>query len=220
MNTIGVLSCLLLAAAVAQEPKRCTVPELLTGSYSVMGIDGFYSSQGTASYDALAQRIRFRNHGRIGNMTYSLDQLMLFSEKVYYDIDWSNFSCQKRSLDGTFNPLQVPADAKLMGQVFMGSSSGWGMGVLTNTWYGSLPGNGSYTSVFTEIGCLPSYVSEYTPQTGWTTFSMFNWVLGNTDPMDYIPPFFCAKTRLREEEEPVSVFSALKSLLKRFKTDN
>lgn len=45
-------------------------------------------------------------------------------------------------LDSSFIPMQVPPDAKLMGQVFMGSSSAWGMGVLINTWYGSLSENG------------------------------------------------------------------------------
>lgn len=51
-------------------------------------------------------------------------------------------SCKKMKLDSSFIPMQVPPDAKLMGQVFMGSSSSWGMGVLTNTWYGSLSENG------------------------------------------------------------------------------
>lgn len=43
--------------------------------------------------------------------------------------------------------MHVPSDAKLMGQVFMGSSSSWGMGVLANTWYGALPPNGKRNTV-------------------------------------------------------------------------
>lgn len=38
--------------------------------------------------------------------------------------------------------MQVPDDANLMAQIFLGSSSSWGMGVLVNTWSGDLPGNG------------------------------------------------------------------------------
>lgn len=45
-------------------------------------------------------------------------------------------------LDASFIPMQVPPDAKLMGQAILGSSSSWGMGVLVNTWYGPLSNNG------------------------------------------------------------------------------
>lgn len=63
-------------------------------------------------------------------------------QKVYYEIDWRKFSCTKKALDASFIPMQVPADAKLLNQVFIGSSSGWGMGLLVNNWYGPLPNNG------------------------------------------------------------------------------
>lgn len=38
--------------------------------------------------------------------------------------------------------MHVPADAKLMGPVFLGSSSTGGAGLLVNNWYGDLPNNG------------------------------------------------------------------------------
>ncbi|CAK6953285.1 ependymin-2-like isoform X2 [Scomber scombrus] len=133
-------------------------------------------------------------------------------QKVYYEIDWSNFTCKKMPLDTSFVPMQVPSDAQLMGQVVMGSSSSWGMGVLVNTWYGSLPGNGFYSSVFTEIGCIPLTVSLVTPASGWTTVSTFDWVLGISTAMDFVPPFFCAKSSLEETKTPDNFFTALRSL--------
>lgn len=48
-------------------------------------------------------------------------------------------------------------------------------------------------------------------------FSTFNWVLGNTNPMDFSPPFFCAKAKLDETEAPVNMFTALKSLAMKLK---
>ncbi|XP_070829386.1 ependymin-like [Chaetodon trifascialis] len=221
MNFISVLSCLslLLAAAFAQQPQPCVVPPLLSGGVSLMAANGLVMSTGTITYDAFGQRMRVRNYGMIGNQTFAMDQLMLFNKKVYYEIDWSNFSCTKKALDTTFNPMQVPADAKLMGQVFMGSSSSWGMGVLTNTWYGSLPQNGMYMSVFTEIGCIPLTFMSYTPASGWTTVSTFNWVLGNTNPMDYVPPSFCSKSQLMKTEAPDTVFTALESLAMKTKKE-
>ncbi|XP_070782351.1 ependymin-like [Enoplosus armatus] len=212
MNFLAVLSCLslLLAAAVAQQPKPCVVPPLMSGGLTVMA--GNVMSTGTISYDAFGERMRVRNFGVAGNHTLALDQIMLFKQKVYYEIDWRKFSCKKKALDTTFIPLHVPSDAKLMGQVFMGSSSSWGMGVLVNTWYGDLPQNGTYSSIFTEIGCIPMTFTAYTPASGWTTISTFNWVVGNSNPMDYIPPFLCAKSKLDETETPDTIFTALESL--------
>ncbi|XP_034398211.1 ependymin-like [Cyclopterus lumpus] len=221
MNFLSVLSCLSLAltAAFAQNPKPCVAPPLMSGGFTVMDASGLFMSTGTVSYDAFGQRMRVRNYQLVSNQTSSTDQLMLFNQKVYYEIDWSNLSCKKKALDTTFLPMQVPSNAKLMGQVFMGSSSSWGMGVLVNTWYGELPQNGHYSMGFTEIGCIPLTVSSYSPASGWATLSTFNWVLGNTNPMDYSPPFFCAKSKLEETETPVTFFTALQSLAMKTKEE-
>lgn len=72
----------------------------------------------------------------------SIHSLCSSFQGVYYESNWKTLSCKKMKLDSSFIPMQVPPDAKLMGQVFMGSSSSSGMGVLTNTWYGSLSENG------------------------------------------------------------------------------
>uniref|UniRef100_A0A3B4U5Y0 C-type lectin domain-containing protein n=1 Tax=Seriola dumerili TaxID=41447 RepID=A0A3B4U5Y0_SERDU len=106
-------------------------------------------------------------------------------------------SCKKKALDTSFIPMHVPSDAKLMGQVFLGSSSSFGMGVLVNTWYGDLPHNGKWEHCKVNF-CL--------------YFSTFNWVVRKSNPIDYIPPFFCAKSKLEETETPDTVFTALKSL--------
>ncbi|KAM7009564.1 ependymin-like [Tautogolabrus adspersus] len=218
MNVLGVLSCLslLLAAAASQEPKPCVAPALMNGGLTVMTVGAFLST-GTVSYDAIGQRMRVRTMGLAANQTAVLDTLMLFNKKVYYEINWSKFTCKKKMLDTDFIPMHVPSDAKLMGQVFMGSSSSWGMGVLTNTWYGDLPGNGTYSSVFTEIGCVPMTFTSYTPESGWITVSTFNWVLGNSNPMDFFPPYICAKAQLEETETPANMFTVLKSLALRDK---
>ncbi|XP_005454839.1 ependymin [Oreochromis niloticus] len=214
MNLISLLSCLsvLLAAAVAQYPKPCAVPPLMTGGINVMGANGYMSSTGTISYDAYGQRMRVRNAGIVGNQTFTLDQLMLFSQKVYYEIDWSKLSCKKLPLDASFIPMQVPSDATLVGQAIVGSSSAWGMGILTNTWSGKLSENSFYTSLFTEIGCIPVTFTGYTPQSGQTTINTFNWVLGISNPMDFFPPIICTSSKLEETETPHNVFTALQSL--------
>ncbi|CAI5679693.1 ependymin [Oreochromis niloticus] len=221
MNFVSVLSCLslLLAAAVAQYPKPCVVPPLLTGSFSMSAGNGFISASGSVTYSALGQQMRLRSIGVTAGQTFIVDQVMLFNEKVYYEIDWSKESCKKFPLNTEFIPMQVPANAKLMGQSFLGSSSSWGMGVLTNTWYGKLSENGHYTTAFTEVGCIPIFFSGYTPETGWITYDTFNWIIGTSNPMDFIPPDFCVASKLEETKTPHSFFTAVESLAMKTKRD-
>lgn len=185
---------------------------------------------------------------------------------MYYEIDWSKLSCKKKRLDTSFVPMHVPKDAKLMGQIILGSSSSWGMGVLVNNWYGDLPNNGktvlllqtlchfvlwfsrqygwtfhipathklgqnadrptltirsaalqtfwtenmlgvlqlslsahsllsvlwcfmcsgTYSTVFTEIGCIPLTFTAYTPASGWTTI---RWALELMKPQEHNRPY-------------------------------
>uniref|UniRef100_A0A3B4U6M1 Ependymin-like 1 n=1 Tax=Seriola dumerili TaxID=41447 RepID=A0A3B4U6M1_SERDU len=203
MNFISVLSCLNPCEAISI---------FLFTFYSVslfqMAGNGLFMSTGTITYDAFGQRMRVRNYGFSGNQTFGVDQLMLFNQKVYYEIDWSKLSCKKKALDTSFIPMHVPSDAKLMGQVFLGSSSSFGMGVLVNTWYGDLPHNGKWEHCARDKETW-LYLDKTT----------FNWVLGNTNPMDYTPPFFCAKSKLEETETPDTVFTALKSLAVKTKNE-
>uniref|UniRef100_A0A667Z8Y2 Ependymin n=1 Tax=Myripristis murdjan TaxID=586833 RepID=A0A667Z8Y2_9TELE len=187
---------------------------LLSLSLPQVGADGAIMSTGRIKYDAFGQRVLVRNLVTAGNHTFSVEHLMLFKQNVYYEMDWSRFSCQKKKLDPSFIPMQVPADANHMGQVVIGSLSSWGMGVTVNTWYGALPPNGMYMHVFTDAGCFPATLLAFTPESGWTAVSTYNWVLGTTDPMDFLPPFFCGKSQLEETEKADTFFTALESLAK------
>ncbi|KAK0141605.1 Ependymin [Merluccius polli] len=217
LNLLCILSLVLLSAA-AQKPKPCHAPPLMNGRFTLMDSSGLFPhSTGEISYDAFGQRMLIRTLDSNANFT-TTDLLMHFNQKVYYVVDWNDFTCQKRPLDTSFTPIQVPPGAKLMGQVIMGSSSSWGMGMLVNTWIGFLP-TGMYMTVFSEIGCIPITMSSNTTE-GWATVSTFNWVLGNTDPMDFIPPPFCARAQLDLTEKPDTFFTALKSLPQETKAEN
>ncbi|XP_061888573.1 ependymin-like [Entelurus aequoreus] len=219
MNIISALSVLglLLAGASAQKPKPCVAPPLMTGGVTLMTPSGLYTSSGTISYDAFGQKIRVRNFGFVGNETFAIDQLMLFNKKVYYEINWKEFTCKKKRLNTDFIPMHVPDNAVMMGQAVLGSSSSWGMGVLVNNWHGLLPNNGYYMSVFSDIGCIPMTFTSYTPSSGWTMVSTYNWVLGLTNPMDFFPPVICGKSELEESETADTMFTALESLARKTK---
>ncbi|KAK7930117.1 hypothetical protein WMY93_006512 [Mugilogobius chulae] len=222
MDVLPLLSCLcalLLASAQAQAPRHCESPPMMSGSFSVMETNGLFNSYGKISYDNFGQKARIQQAGSSNGTNFNMEVLMLFSKKVYYEINWTKFYCKKKALDVSFVPMQVPSDAKLSGQAILGSSSSWGMGVLVNTWYGSLPGNGTYSTVFTEVGCIPLTYSAYSPTTGFNTLSTFNWVIGNVDPMAYIPPFFCPQIRADETEAPSNFFQIIKDFAQNVKDE-
>ncbi|XP_029949239.1 ependymin-2-like [Salarias fasciatus] len=212
MKFVCVLSCLslLLAAAAAGYPYPCASPPLLTGGISLVA-DG-QSLAGTLIYDAYGQKVRVKTEGFAGNGTFSLEQLLLFHEEVYFEIDWKKFSCRKKKLDSGFSPLQVDPEAKPTGQVILGSSSSSGMGVLVSSWQGELPGNGTYFTNFSEIGCIPITYAAFGPEFGFTFLSTYNWVIGIFNPNDLQIPPICAFAQMEKSGKPDTFFSALASL--------
>lgn len=63
---------------------------------------------------------------------------ILVFQGVMYQFSYRNRTCIKRPLSVDFQPLEVPKNASLMGQVVLGASSGPGQGVLVNSWAGEV----------------------------------------------------------------------------------
>lgn len=55
-----------------------------------------------------------------------------------YEFSYRERKCVKRLLNTDFQPMSVPRNASLMGQAVLGASSGFGQGVLINSWAGEL----------------------------------------------------------------------------------
>lgn len=195
----------------AQKPKPCVSPPLMDGTFQLYLADGPVSATGLFAYDAIGNKLRLKTSGTDGNQTFGFDQLMLFNEGVYYNIDWGKLACQKKKLDVTFNPIQVPPESHLLGQAVLGSSSSVGTSLLVNSWGGVMAPDIYYISAFTATGCLPlNYM--FTDGLGWSGLNVFNIVLGIKDPMDLLPPFFCPETLQEDQAVPDHFFTAVKSL--------
>ncbi|XP_036403977.1 ependymin-like [Megalops cyprinoides] len=193
-----LLVCLVLAVTTwAQRPKHCTSPPLLVGSLSVLGPKSDLGAYGKYTYDALGRRVRFFEVGSYKNQSFQVDLLMLFAEGVLYEINWQNHTCTKKALKDHFQPMEVPKNATLLGQVILGSSSGFGQGLLVNTWSGEVPETeAKYMSTFTEFGCLPVSTLYHTEETGGVIVSFFNILIGIDDPQVFFPPPFCQSAQL------------------------
>ncbi|KAJ8384923.1 hypothetical protein AAFF_G00197310 [Aldrovandia affinis] len=161
---------------------------------------------GKYNYDALGNRVRFREFGLKDGMPFQNDRLMLFEEGVSYEINWP-FGCKKRALETSFQPMQVPSNATFMGQVIVGSSSMPLQGLLVNNWVGELPEmQAKYMASFTAIGCLPLSTIYYTNETGYMSISFHNIVHGIDNPQVFFPPAICKHAELKGKTDFFGAF--------------
>ncbi|KAF5908907.1 ependymin-like, partial [Clarias magur] len=145
-----------LLSALAQKPHHCKSPPYLQGKLAVNFPEGKTAVYEQFYYDAVEERIRVVAAGKEGEHDVFLDRLLLFREKVFYDIIYHNKSCIKTPLDAAFVPISIPFDAHHRAQVVLGSLSAPAQGLLVNNWVGSdekLKAN--YSLTFTEFGCIP-----------------------------------------------------------------
>ncbi|XP_031144258.1 ependymin-like 1 [Sander lucioperca] len=209
-----VLFVCLSVGCLAQTPRPCRSPALLTGRLSVSSPRHQLMAFAKYSYDALGERIRLREIGHYGNKTSHHDVLLLYRQRVMYKINYKNHTCCKKRLCVDFHPMGIPKNSTMLGQVVLGSSSGPGQGVLVNTWLGELHMKkepAKYMSTVTEFGCVPVSTVFHSNSTGWVVTSFFNNVIGLADPQELIPPPICKGAQQEEEddEEPESFFSLL-----------
>ncbi|XP_029310887.1 ependymin-like [Cottoperca gobio] len=211
MRVLVLFACLSVGC-LAQRPKPCTSPALLTGSLSVSTQNEKLMAYAKYTYDALGMRIRLKEFGSYKNKTFHIDVLLLYKQGVMFKINNKDQTCCKKSLSADFHPLAIPQTASLLGQIVIGSSSGPGQGVLVNSWGGELQmknKTAKYMSTVTEIGCIPVTTLFHTCKSGWMVTSFFNNVIGIADPQQLIPPHFCESATLDEEvdDEPVTFFN-------------
>lgn len=201
-NLVLLLLSVLAPICLAQKPYPCSSPPLLTGAMTVSSQNEKMYFYAQYWYDAMGKRFRIKETGTLENKTFSLDALMLYRERAMFLIDAPNRKCTKQALKTDFEPLTVPADATLMGQAILGSSSGPGQGLLVNSWWGTLPTRtDKYMMTVTEFGCIPVYTAYQTAEYGWVAVSFFDNVIGITDPGELIRPDFCPKSEMSAEED-------------------
>ncbi|XP_037333549.2 ependymin-2-like [Pungitius pungitius] len=209
MLLLVVLTCL-LAGCLAQKPHPCSSPSLLSGSLTVSTQNEKLWTYARYLYDALGQRVRIMELGSYENKSFTYDALLLYREGSMYEINKHDRTCKKKPLKTDFQPMAIPKDASLLGQVVLGTSSGPGEGLLVNTWTGDLPGKaGKFMSTVPEFGCVPISTAYHTGEFGWVVTSFFNNVLGISDPDRLNPPDFCLGGKRSADEEEQTDFLSL-----------
>ncbi|TKS83482.1 THO complex subunit 2 [Collichthys lucidus] len=166
----------------------------MTGTMSVMNLKGEAKGYGAFTYDSMGKKLRFiSNESFATNSSVDVDLLMLFDEGLFYEIDSKNQSCEKKQLQCTLNPLDIPDDAKFHATVQPGNPSIEGEGLKVNMWTGSMPEVKGGYSMFVTMGCLPM-----------TSFYFFESYVIRNQPGDvwivWFEPVFDLKTRETESQ--------------------
>ncbi|XP_030018320.1 ependymin-like isoform X1 [Sphaeramia orbicularis] len=207
MRLLAVLTCL-LACCLAQKPKPCESPPLLSGAFTVSTQNEKVWTYGKYVYDALGKRMRLFELGIYENKTFNYDAILLYREGVMYEIHDHDKTCEKKPLKADFFVLGVPKNSSFVGQAVVGTSSAPGAGLLVNTWTGEMPElGGKYMTTVTEYGCIPVNYLFHTADYGWMVINYFDNVVGITDPGVFIPPDFCKAAMMKPQSQPVDIFS-------------
>ncbi|KAG7223274.1 hypothetical protein INR49_015630 [Caranx melampygus] len=197
--TLFVFMCL-TASSHAEHHQPCHSPNM-TGFMSVITQKGETKAFGAFTYDSVGKKLRFRsNESHPTNTSVGLDLLMFFEEGVFYEIDSKNQSCEKKALQCTMHPLDVPDDASHLSLTHMGSASIEGEGLKLNVWTGALPDSKGHYVMSVTMGCLPVSAMYITDS---TTFIISNLDIDMEikDPDLLVVPSFCLGQPLEETPE-------------------
>uniref|UniRef100_A0A8C6S8A4 Ependymin n=2 Tax=Neogobius melanostomus TaxID=47308 RepID=A0A8C6S8A4_9GOBI len=210
-----LLACLLglsLGASLERKPHHCKSPPLLTGAFTFATQNEKAWAYGGYEYDAMGERIRIFEVGTYDKKNFTYNALLLYREGVMYEINDQAKTCKKNPLQTDFKPFGVPANATLLGQAVIGSSSGPGQGLLVNSWTGQFPNGVKYMMTMTAFGCIPVSYLYQTKEFGWVSVSYINNVMGIVDPGALNPPPFCSGLEVQPEGKPVDFFTVIENM--------
>lgn len=197
--TLFVLMCL-TATTHAEHHQPCHAPNM-TGFMTVMSLKGDIRAYGAYTYESMGKKMRFRsNESHPTNTSLGLDLLMFFEEGIFYEIDSKNQSCEKKSLQSTLEPLDIPDDATFLSTLHSGSPSIEGEGLKVNVWTGPIPELKGYYSMSVTMGCLPVSTLYFTDSTSFL-ISNTDVELEIKDPDLLVVPSFCLGLPVEETPE-------------------
>lgn len=178
----------------------CHAPNM-TGQMSVMSLKGEVKTHGTFTYDSTGKKLRFRsNESHPTNASLGLDLLLFFDEGVFYEIDAKNQSCEKKPLQSTDHPLDIPDNAKFCSSTTSGSASIEGEGLRVNMWSGAMHNVKGTYSMYVTMGCLPVATFYSTESTSFlfSTMEVENEI---KEPDLLMVPAWCEHQPLEETTE-------------------
>ncbi|XP_060711663.1 ependymin-like [Hemiscyllium ocellatum] len=193
MATVLFICSLFFLGALGSAPKPCTSPDLLEGQKTVFDQSAELEG-GSFSYDAVQKRIFASKVTYFSNGTTLQEmEFLLFQESVRYQFYPESGKCVKSALHTPFQHIEVPSNATLIIQTYIGGSSDPQEGLLANIWNVETGDGVPYILTFTAFGCLPLSVNYYCKERGWIVESINGLTTGIRDPNVFIPPASCTQ---------------------------
>nr|XP_033506429.1 ependymin-1-like [Epinephelus lanceolatus] len=198
--TLFVFMCLTATTHADHHHQPCHAPNM-TGFMSVISLKGEMKAYGAFTYDSMGKKLRFRsNESHPTNTSLGLDLLMFFDDGVFYEIDSKNQSCEKKALQCTQHPLDIPDDATFVATVNCGSPSIEGEGLKANVWTGTMSDKKGHYSMSVTMGCLP-VCTLYFQESSSFIISLTEVEIEIKDPDLLTVPTFCLGQPLEETPE-------------------
>ncbi|XP_057676964.1 ependymin [Corythoichthys intestinalis] len=200
MYTAFLIFALMCWTAHADHHHHLCRSSNMTGFLSVMGNMAEIKAAGQFTYDSQNKRLRFQTNTSIPwNVTTDQDLLVFFDEGIIYKIDSKNQSCEKKLLQSTKHPFDLPADATYMSTMISGSVALEGEGMKFQIWSTPTPNLKGNAMMCLTMRCLP-VSTIYVTESSMFMFSNMNVELDVKDPDLLTVPSFCQG--LPAEEAP------------------
>ncbi|TSO37110.1 Ependymin-1 [Bagarius yarrelli] len=131
---------------------------------------------------------------------------------VIYKLDSKNESCKRQSLPYHKHPMEVPADAHHVNELYLGSPDRSEQGLRVRMWSGNMTDHdehhsqaGHYSMMTTSCGCI-TVSCTYHSEKNDLIFSFFNVETEIDDLQVFNPPDYCDGMELEEASEDRSFF--------------
>ncbi|MCI4394627.1 hypothetical protein PGIGA_G00171290 [Pangasianodon gigas] len=202
--------CPMAWASSSREP--CRSPSKISGMLCVSSTKDDTVAWGDFKYDATHKHLRFVEDSSKSNKTSHLDVLIHFDEGVMYELDSKNESCKKQSLPSHKHPMEVPADATHVDELYMGSPDKSEQGLRVRMWSGNISDHDAhhsqaahYSIMTTSCGCI-TVSCTYHSEKNDLIFSFFNVETEIDDMQVFNPPDYCESMAIEEASDDHSFF--------------
>ncbi|XP_064631022.1 mammalian ependymin-related protein 1-like [Lineus longissimus] len=180
-----------LAYVNAQIPKPCAAPKEWEARIAEYDPAKKFDRHGKVSYDYANLRVRLIEDETVEGKEQFEDVLYLHDAGVEYRLDIKTRKCERRPISRPFPALHVPSNATWYGEYYIGTSSNHGAGVLVDVWGGHFEDGSRANGEWTQRDCLPISFTSYKPNEGYFIWKHYDYTLGISDPMVFIPPKEC-----------------------------
>jgi len=193
---IAVALCAVVVTA--QHPRHCDAP-FEFGSHAMQwDHKEKFERHGHYEYDAVEERTSL-----FEEVTNDTDHEFYHTIHLYREHRRTLFNlktkvCVVEPLDRPFHRIEIPHDAKFVGDAIVGTNAFPGAGVLTTHWHHHHDKDPKFEwyGVFTDrdIGCVPVMDMYHDDTIGTIQSRFFDVVLGTADPNVFIPEPECKRS--------------------------